>query len=119
MPMMRITFLGCLLTLMAGCSTPEAKTAATMPEVVVALPLEKEVTDYAEYTGRTEAPKKQHVRARVSGYIVEAKFQEGKEVKDGDVLFVIDPRPFEAELDIAKGQLDLAKARSVRANNDM
>lgn len=102
-----------------GCEKTVEKPTASMPEVVVATPVTKEVTDYAEYTGRTEAPQKQEVRARVSGYIVEAKFQEGKEVKEGDVLFVIDPRPFEAELGIANGQLDLAKARAVRAVNDM
>jgi RND family efflux transporter MFP subunit len=105
----------------SGCSSsaPSAAAPAGPPLVMVAKPLEQSVVDYADFTGRTEAPEIQNVQARVSGYIVDIKFQEGAEVKKGQDLFVIDPRPFEAELNTAKSQVDLAKARATRAAADL
>lgn len=108
--------------LLVGChgQDPQGKAVQVAPpEVVVAAPVEKSVTDFAEFTGRTEAPEVQKVQARVSGHIVEVKFIEGKEVKKGDVLFVIDPRPFVADYNVALSQLELAKARAQRAANDL
>lgn len=106
---------------LAGCSatSPNAEAGAEPPLVMVAKPLEQSVVDFADFTGRTESPEIQNVQARVSGYVVEIKFQEGTEVQKGQVLFVIDPRPFVAELNNAKSQLDLAKARSQRAAADL
>jgi len=104
----------------AGCNS--ANTVAPViepPVVLVAAPVEREVTDFAEYPGRTDAPQQQDVRARVSGYIVEANFKEGREVKKGDVLYVIDPRPYQAALDVALGQLEVARARAERATADL
>jgi RND family efflux transporter MFP subunit len=106
----------------AGCSNsgPEGKSSKAAPtEVVVATPIEKSVTDFAEFTGRTEAPQVQKVQAKVTGHIVEIKFTEGKDVKKGDVLFVIDPRPFVADYNVATSQLELAKARAARTLNDL
>jgi RND family efflux transporter MFP subunit len=106
---------------MEGChsATPTADANAGPPLVMVAKPLEQTVVDYAEFTGRTEAPEVQNVQARVSGYLVDIKFKEGAEVKKGEELFAIDPRPFEAELATAKSQVDLAKANATRATADL
>ena len=78
--------------------------------VPVSQPVQREVTDYVDFTGRTEAVYLGRHRPRVTGYLVEMPFEEGAEVKAGDLLFVIDPRPYKAQLDQAQGQVDLYKA---------
>src|ERR1700752_1005559 len=96
----------------AGCTS--APTAAPMAEarlVTVATPVASDVADYVDYTGRTDAVESVEIRARVSGYLDEIKFKPGAEVKEGDLLFVIDQRPYKAELDRAEGQIKLAEAR--------
>ncbi len=70
----------------------------------------REVTNYADFTGRTEAVHSVDIRSRVSGYLVKMPFQEGEVVKAGDLLFIIDRRPYKAQLDQALGQVDLYKA---------
>ena len=111
-----VTF--CLV--MAGCKREPPALAATPPPVVmVSLPVEREVRDYYEYTGRTAAVEAVEVRARVSGYLVKVNFQEGAVVKKGDLLFQIDPRPFQAVLDQAKGQVAQLEARLARAEADV
>ena len=89
--------------------------------MTVAYPIEKEVTDYEDYTGRTAAIESVQITARVTGYLDKIYFQEGAEVKEGTVLYEIDPRPYQAAYDQAKAQaaqnqaaLDLAKANRVR-----
>src|SRR5437588_478429 len=79
----------------------EAPPAVTVepPTVVVAAPVQKTVTDHADYTGRTEAVESVDVRARVTGYLVKINFEPGKEVKKDAVLFVIDERPYRATLE--------------------
>ena len=71
----------------------------------------REVTNYAEFTGRTEAVEAVDIRPRVTGYLVRIPFKEGSEVKKGDLLFEIDPRPYQAQLDQANGQVNLYKAQ--------
>jgi predicted dehydrogenase len=89
-----------------GCShEPPGVASLPPPEVSVAAPVEREVVDFDEFTGRMAAIEEVEVRARVRGYLVKVNFTEGAEVKQGDVLFEIDPRPFQAELDAAKGQV--------------
>lgn len=78
--------------------------------VDVATPLVKPVREWDQYTGRFEAVKRVEVRARVSGYLKSIEFTDGQTVKEGDLLFVIDPRPYEAELAAAKAQLESARA---------
>jgi multidrug efflux system membrane fusion protein len=80
------------------------------PKVFVARPLTREITDYADLTGRLEAAHSVEIRARVSGYLIGAPFKEGADVKQGDLLFEIDPRPYQAKLDQALGQLELQRA---------
>lgn len=102
-----------------GCErAPEANAAVAPPVVAVSQPIEREVTDYDEYTGRTAAVDAVEVRARVSGYLVKVHFQEGALVEKGDLLFEIDPRPFQAVLDEAEGRVAQWEARLVRAEAD-
>src|SRR5262245_32720240 len=88
---------------LTGCITrpPAAPPAAPTP-VTVSYPVERDVTDYAEYTGRTAAVESVEVRAHVWGYIEKINFKEGAMVKKGDVLFELDARPYEALLEQAK-----------------
>jgi membrane fusion protein, multidrug efflux system len=79
-------------------------------EVVVTTPVMDEVTDYDDFTGRMDALKTVEIRPRVSGYITEAPFVEGDIVKKDDLLFQIDPRPYQAEVNQAKANLKLAQA---------
>jgi len=105
---------------LAGCKRQPPALAATPPPVVmVSPPVQREVTDYYEYTARTAAVTAVEVRARVSGYLVKVNFQEGVVVKKGDLLFQIDPRPFQAVLDQAKGQVAQWEAKLARAEADV
>ena len=78
--------------------------------VPIGQPVQREVTDYVDFTGRTEAVYPVDIRPRVTGYLVSMPFEEGAEVKAGDLLFIIDPRPYKAQLDQAQGQVNLYKA---------
>ncbi len=87
---------------LCGCNlakTAEAPKAKKEPPVVtVALPVEEEISEHEEFTGRTDAIFSVDVRARVTGYLEKVLFKDGIEVNEGDVLFQIDPRPYQAEL---------------------
>src|SRR3954470_11692615 len=82
-----------------------------LPAVPVSRPVGREVTDFVDFTGRTDAVEAVDVRPRVSGYLVKMPFKEGAEVKKGDLLFEVDPRPYQAQLDQARAQVDLYKAQ--------
>ena len=83
---------------------------AEMQAVPVAHPVEREVTDFVDFTGRTDAVDSVNIVPRVTGYLVQMPFKEGSEVKKGDLLFEIDPRPYQAQLDQAKAQVVLYQA---------
>src|SRR4026209_1725077 len=85
--------------------------AATIPQVPVAQPVVRQVTDYEVFSGRTEAASRVELRCRVSGHLLKAPFLEGSDVKQGELLFEIDPRPYRAEMDRADANLALAEAR--------
>src|SRR5204863_8594451 len=99
-----------------GCgSAPPPPPPPPPPAVTVSRPLEREVIEWDQFTGRLDAVESVEVRARVSGLIESAPFKEGANVKKGDLLFVIDVRPFKADLDskiadIAKAQAELENA---------
>ncbi len=93
-----------------ACDEPRSAPQPPSPAVTVARPVQREVIEWDEYTGRLEAVETVEVRARVSGFIEKADFQEGSLVKAGDVLFVIDSRPFDAEL--AKEQAEVLRAQA-------
>ena len=81
---------------LTGCARNEAAQSpvAALPQVTVSTALTRKVTEFDEFTGRFEAVERVEIRPRVSGYISSVNFTEGTEVKKGDVLFVIDPRPY-------------------------
>lgn len=94
----------------AGCDRTDAAAPFPPAAVTVSHPLRREVIEWDEYTGHLEAPETANVQARVSGFVEQAAFQEGAIVHKGDVLFVIDDRPFKADLDSKVA--DVAKAKS-------
>ena len=106
----------------SGCSgSGGAQSTAPPPEVSVAQVLQRPVKDWDEFTGRLQAVETVEIRPRVSGYIDLVAFTEGKVVKRGDLLFVIDPRPYKADRDRAAADLkrfrttlDLAKIEQQR-----
>jgi RND family efflux transporter MFP subunit len=105
------------LSLLSGChaATVEAKKP---PEVQVTTPVVGTVVDYQDFTGRIDAIKSVDVRARVSGYVQDVTFREGDEVHEGDVLFHIDPRTYQADLDQADANVRLAEAdRALQEKN--
>ena len=115
-----------LLCLVAiGCNRKQvAPPPPKDPEVMVALPVYQEVTDYEDFTGRTDTALGVTIRARVTGYIDQSNFKEGDDVKEGDLLFKIDPRPYAAQLKAVKAQLavsvanhKLARAKLARAKS--
>ncbi|MBV9490710.1 MAG: efflux RND transporter periplasmic adaptor subunit [Verrucomicrobia bacterium] len=96
-----------------GCGQRTQTALPSFPPVAVtvAKPLQKEVVNYAEYIANTAAVNSVDIRARVSGYLDKLGFNEGAIVKAGDVLFVIDPRPYQAALDQAQANVEQAKAQ--------
>ena len=102
-----------LLGLVAGCGKPAATAPApTPPTVSVASPIARVVDEWDEFTGRLVSPETVEVRARVSGYIDKVHFKEGSDVKQGDLLFTIDQRPYQAVADRLKAEVGAAKARA-------
>jgi membrane fusion protein, multidrug efflux system len=100
-----------IVALMAACSeAPQQRAAAPPPKVTVAAPIKRSVVDQDEYVGRFVAVDSVEIRARVSGYLDRIHFTDGQMVKQGDLLFTIDRRPFQTTLDQAKGNLQQAQA---------
>lgn len=97
--------------LLIGCGASVESAAPSAPQVTVAHPLSTQVTEWDEYTGRFEAIDSVDVRARVSGYLVSIHFRDGAIVAPGDLLFVIDPRPYQAALDAARADVVRAQTR--------
>ncbi|HMF18661.1 MAG TPA: efflux RND transporter periplasmic adaptor subunit [Gemmataceae bacterium] len=115
-----------LCFLLVGCGSAAEPQSAPAPPVTVSYPVEKEVTDYEDYTGRTAAVDSVTIRAQVTGYLDKINFQEGADVAKGAVLFEIDPRTYQATLASAEASLEkaqasekLAKANLTRANELM
>jgi RND family efflux transporter MFP subunit len=117
---MRVRWLvfGLLMSVLAGCSQA-APSAPPPPGVTVAATLEREINEWDEFSGRLEAVDAVEVRPRVSGYIQRIAFAEGKEVKKGDVLFEIDPRPYAADLERAEAELQQARTRAALAAKEV
>jgi membrane fusion protein, multidrug efflux system len=105
---------------LAGCARPAmmAPPPAAIP-VSVSYPVDRDVTDYVDFTGRTVAVDSVEVRARVWGYLDKVNFKEGALVKKGDVLFEIDPRSYKAALAQAEGNLASAQAKLTRLEADL
>lgn len=105
---------------LSGCGDkPPQPAAAAAPPVTVAQPIKRTVTDWDEFTGRFEAVEEVQVRARVGGFVTSVEFRDGAIVRAGDLLYVIDPRPFEAVAEQANGQLSDARARAELAKREL
>ncbi len=118
MRMRQLAILGLCVGL-AGCArVPSAAPAQTPITITVSYPVERNVTDMADFTGRTAAVDSVEVRARVSGYLDKVNFKEGALVKKDDQLFEIDPRPYRAELERAQGTVAQCEARVHRLERD-
>lgn len=110
------------LMLLAACGGSEPPAAPPPAAVTVATPIQREVIDWDDYTGRFVAPEDVEVRARVNGVITAVHFRDGQDVRQGQPLFTIDPRPYRATLmqaqaQIARAQAALTNARQVTARS--
>ena len=107
------------VVVMSACGkSPEQAAAMPPAKVSVAKVLEQPVNEWDEFTGRLEAPETVQIRPRVSGQIDQVAFTEGALVKKGDLLFQIDPRPFQAEVRRLEAQLAQTKAAATRSENE-
>jgi RND family efflux transporter MFP subunit len=104
---------------LAGCDEKAQPQAVAPPPVTVAQPVKRTVTDWDEFTGRFEAIEEVQVRARVGGFVNSVEFKDGAIVHAGDLLYIIDPRPFEAVVLQAEGQLADARAKGELAKRDL
>src|SRR6202521_303364 len=117
-PAMRSVVATALLLALAACGD-SGPPPPPPPPVTVAKPVALAVVDRDEYVGRFLAVDMVEVRARVSGYLDKVQFKDGQIVNAGDVLFTIDPRPFQNTLDQAKGNLAQARANLAFAESDL
>jgi len=113
-----------LLVLGSGCdqgntTQARAQQKAAPPIVAVSQPIEREIVEWDEYTGRFDAVETVEIRAGVSGHLTEVLFKDGQRVKQGDLLFVIDRRPFERALEQAQAELFAANTKVENANLDI
>src|SRR6267142_3742066 len=108
------------LAILAGCTKPQAQTAAPPPpEVSVIQVTPGPVTVYNEYVAQTQAPDTIEIRAQVTGLLARQAFVDGARVKKGELLYLIDPRPFEAQAGQAKAGLAQAEANLVNARQNL
>ena len=120
-PLHRLPPLAILLAIgLSGCDKPPSQAAGPPPApFTVSQPTKRTVTDWDEFTGRFEAMEEVQVRARVGGFVTSIEFKDGDFVKPGDLLYVIDSRPFEAVALQADGQLADARARAELARREL
>ena len=104
---------------LAGCARTRESAPPAPAAVTVSLPVERDITDYTDFTGRTAAVDSVELRARVWGYLTKVNFKEGAIVKKGDVLFEIDPLTYEAVLHQAEGNMTSLNARVERLEADV
>lgn len=111
-PLLQVTGLCLFGIILAGCKREEPKVVVPPPlNVTVAKPVVEEVTDYDEYPGTISAYASVDIYARVTGFITKISFTDGQEVKAGAELFVIDPRPYQAEFDMQTATIETATAQ--------
>lgn len=115
----RLIFPATLALLLAACGAKDAGPQGPQgpPPVTVAQPLRKPIVDWDDYVGRFEAKQSVEVRPRITGQVARLAFQDGQFVRAGDLLFVIDPRPFEAALAQARAEAQRARANAELARS--
>jgi membrane fusion protein, multidrug efflux system len=106
---------------LGGCEQKPTAAAAAPPAlpVTVAQAVKRTVTDWDEFTGRFDAIEEVQVKARVGGFVTNVEFKDGDMVHAGDLLYIIDPRPFEAVAEQADGQLSDARGKVELAKRDL
>ncbi len=104
---------GAATTLLTACDkkAPAASTAPAAPAVTVAVPVQKRLKEWDVFVGRLASPSTVSLRARVSGYLDKVNIKDGAEVKEGELLFTIDPRVYQATVDRAQAELERAKTK--------
>jgi RND family efflux transporter MFP subunit len=117
--LVRFSFVLLIALFAAGCARNEAAEAPQAPPTVQAAKvISKPITEFDEFTGRFEAVERVEVRPRVSGYVTSTQFEQGHEVKKGDVLYVIDARPYQAVLKHAQAELTRARTQAALAKSE-
>ena len=101
-----------------GCEKAPAAAASEAPRVLVMHPEQRELSDHEEFNGWMAADKSVEVRARVRGHIQKVNFTDGQYVKKGDLLFELDPRPFQAEIGRAQDKIRVYEAQKIAADRD-
>src|SRR6202042_3881769 len=121
-PLPALLFLAASLLVATGCSNKNAAATPAPPEVEIAEVQQRDVPIYGEWIGTLDGLVNADIKAQVSGYLLEQAYKEGSFVKKGQLLFQIDPRPFqaivdqtEAQLAQAQGQLEQARAQLLQA----
>lgn len=104
--------------LLSGCGKAAKTTAPAAPSVTVTQPEERSVTEYEDLPGRIDSIEEVEVKARVKGFLNQVNFSEGAEVKKGDLLYTIDPREYQAEVDARTAALQQAQAQLAQARSD-
>ena len=108
-----------LASTVVGCERPQAALPPAKPPMVVVSPAVSDfITEYEDFTGRTDAVLSVEIRARVSGYLEKVNFKDGDEMKKGDLLFEIDDRPYTAELNRTEAALAQSEAHLKRLEAD-
>lgn len=106
-----------------GCkdsnTNPASPPVFPPPPVKASQPRQQDIVEWDEYTGRIEATETVAIRSRVNGYLTQVNFKAGDKVKKGDLLFVIDPRPYQAELARTESELKRVQTRLELARNDL
>jgi len=115
---MAVAFMSLSLTLV-GCSRSNAAVELPKPEVLVAMPVQQDVALHNEWVATLDGYVNADIRPQVSGYIISQNYREGSLVRKGQVLFEVDPRPFQATLDRVKGDLAQADALLAKSTIDV
>jgi membrane fusion protein (multidrug efflux system) len=108
-----------LVTVAAGCSKEAPPPQRPVPEVTVITIEPKDIPYVTNFVAQTESSRQVNIVARVSGYLDKIAYQEGEVVKEGQLLFQLDPKPFQAQLDAARGELQSQQARFTTAQANL
>jgi RND family efflux transporter MFP subunit len=114
-----LSFSATLCALLTGCDSTPPAIAPEAPKVTVMRPVERQLADHEEFNGWMAADATVEVRARVRGHITKVNFTDGQYVKKGDLLFELDPRPFQAEIGKAQDKIRIYEAQKIAADKDV